>query len=82
MTPATELATIPLATGASIEDPTSPAGKVWAGTISTVSQQDGFQRAHWGREVENPSVLQFFVGKRIYLLGPPNKRNTLIKVPS
>ena len=63
MAPTTELATIPLASGADIEDPTSPAGKVWQSTLDTVSQQDGFQKVHWGREVENPSVLNFLVGK-------------------
>lgn len=62
MAPATELATLPLASGAAIEDPDSPAGKVWQSTLDTVSQQDGFQRAYWGREVENQSVLQLFVG--------------------
>lgn len=61
MAPATELATLPLASGAAIEDPDSPAGKVWQSTLDTVSQQDGFQRAYWGREVENQSVLQLFV---------------------
>ncbi len=62
MAPATEIATIPLITGAAIEDPSSPAGKVMQATIDTVSQQDGFQRALWGREVENPSVLQLLIG--------------------
>ena len=62
MAPATELATIPLTSGAEIEDPASPAGKVWQSALDTIAQQDGFQRAYWGREVENPSVLQLFVG--------------------
>lgn len=61
MAPATELATIPLASGAAIEDPNSPAGKVWQSTLDTVSQQDGYQRIYYGREVENPSVLQLFI---------------------
>lgn len=61
MTPATELATIPLVSGATIEDADSPAGKIWHTTLDTVSQQEGFQRCYWGREVENPSVLQLFV---------------------
>lgn len=62
MAPATELATIPLVAGATIEDANSPAGKVWQSTLDTVSAQDGYQKAYYGREVENPSVLQFFVG--------------------
>lgn len=63
MAPATELATIPLASGAAIEDSNSPAGKVWQSTLDTVSQQDGYQRIYYGREVENPSVLQLFIGE-------------------
>ena len=63
MIPATELATIPLTSGATIEDADSPAGKVWRATLDTISQQDGFQKVYWGREVENPSILELFVGK-------------------
>lgn len=62
MAPATELATLPLSSGATIEDANSPAGKVWQSTLDTVSTQEGFQRAYYGREVENPSVLQLFIG--------------------
>ena len=65
MAPATEIATLPLASGATIEDPDSPAGKVWQSTLETVSAQDGFQRAYYGREVENNSILQLFIGKRL-----------------
>ncbi|CAD6573718.1 MAG: hypothetical protein ASARMPREDX12_006216 [Alectoria sarmentosa] len=72
MAPATELATIPLASGAAIEDADSPAGKVWQSTLDTVSQQDGFQRAYYGREVENQSVLQLFIGSSIPSSPPTN----------
>lgn len=65
MAPATELATFPIASGAAVEDGDSAAGKVWQSTLDTVSQQDGFQRLYWGREVEDPSVLQLFVGNSI-----------------
>ncbi|KAL9637211.1 MAG: hypothetical protein Q9164_002338 [Protoblastenia rupestris] len=61
MPPVTELATLPLQTGAEIENPNSPAGKVWTATLDTVSQQPGYQRAYYGRELENPSLLQLFV---------------------
>lgn len=67
MAPATEIATLPLAAGATIEDPNSSAGKVWQSTLDTVSAQDGYQRAYYGREVENPSVVQLLVGKILYL---------------
>lgn len=61
--PATEIATLPLSSGANIEDPSSAAAKVWQATLDTVSQQDGFQRAYYGREVENQSVVQLLIGK-------------------
>ena len=63
MAPATEIATLPLITGATIEDPDSSAGKVWQSTLDTVSAQDGFQRAYYGREVENQSVVQLLIGE-------------------
>ena len=63
MAPATEIATMPLIAGAAIEDPDSSAGKVWQSTLDTVSAQDGFQRAYYGREVENQSVLQLLIGE-------------------
>lgn len=68
MAPVTEIATIPLAAGATIEDPHSPAGKVWQSTLDTVSAQDGFQKAYYGREVEDPRVLQFFVGMLLQVI--------------
>ncbi|KAL6714538.1 hypothetical protein ACLMJK_007963 [Lecanora helva] len=61
MAPATEIATLPLASGADIEDSNSPAGKVWQSTLDTVSDQPGFQRAYYGRQIENSSVLQLLV---------------------
>ena len=63
MVPATEIATLPLIAGATIEDPDSSAGKVWQSTLDTVSAQDGFQRAYYGREVENQSVVQLLIGE-------------------
>ena len=59
--PATEVATIPIKAGATIEDPHSSAGKIWVATLDTVSQQKGYQRAYYGRELEDPSLLQLFV---------------------
>ncbi|MCJ1273232.1 hypothetical protein MMC21_001022 [Puttea exsequens] len=61
MVPATEFATLPLAVGAEVEDLSSEAGKVWHSSLDTVSQQDGFQRLYWGREVENDNVLNLFI---------------------
>ena len=59
--PATELATIPLKAGASIEDPDTPAGKIWAEMLETASQQEGYQRAYYGRELEDPHLVQLLV---------------------
>ena len=61
MAPVTEIATIPLQTGAKIEDLNSPAGKVWTSTINTVAEQDGYQGLYYGRELENPSTVQLLV---------------------
>ena len=59
--PATEVATIPLQPGAAIEDLDSSAGKVWAATLDTVSQQEGYQRSYFGREIESSNVIQLLV---------------------
>ena len=62
MAPATEIATLPLVAGAQIEDPSSPAGTVWKSTIDTILAADGVQRAYWGRQVENPTVIDLLIG--------------------
>ena len=59
--PVTELATIPLKTGATIEDPDSSAGTIWSASLHTISQQQGYQRAFYGRELENLSLVQLFI---------------------
>ena len=59
--PATEVATIPLKAGAFIEDLDSPAGKIWSEMLETASQQEGYQRAYYGRELEDPRVVQLLV---------------------
>ncbi|KAL8951333.1 MAG: hypothetical protein Q9222_002698 [Ikaeria aurantiellina] len=59
--PVTEMATIPLAAGAEVENLDSAAGKVLSDTFETLRQQEGFQRVKYGRQVENPSILQVFI---------------------
>ncbi|KAI9810843.1 MAG: hypothetical protein M1827_006050 [Pycnora praestabilis] len=59
--PATEILTLPLISRSELSDPSTDAGKVWQSTLSTVSQQDGYQRAYWGREIENPDVVQLLI---------------------
>ena len=58
---ATEIAILTLSTDATIEDSTSPAGKVWKSITKTVLAQEGCQRVYWGRQVENSNVVDFFV---------------------
>jgi len=61
--PATEIAIFPVLVGANLEDPNSPTGKVWHSVLDTVSSQEGFQRAYFGREVEDQSMVQLLIGK-------------------
>lgn len=63
----TEFAFIPLLAGANIEDPSTSAGTVWKECLATAEKQKGFQRLYWGRQIENPSVLEFLVGEFIQL---------------
>ena len=66
---ATEIATLPLVAGSDINDPDSAAGKVLAEMVSTLSKQEGYQRAFYGLQVENQSILDFLVGmEKLYLL--------------
>lgn len=59
---ATEIATIPLQPGVDLEDPQSAAGEVLENTFSVLRQQDGYQRAYHGRQVENPNIWQLVIG--------------------
>jgi hypothetical protein len=59
MSPVTEIATLFLKPGTDIED---PANTIAHETFSTISSQPGYQRAYWGRELEDESIVQLFVG--------------------
>jgi hypothetical protein len=61
MAPVTEIAQLPLKTGATPADANSPAGSIWQDTLSTILNQPGAQRAYWGLEVEKPSTLRLLV---------------------
>lgn len=65
MAPATEIATLPLDAGANLEDPQSSSSKIWQSALDTISQQDGYQRLYWGRQVENPQIMMLLVGKEL-----------------
>ena len=60
--PTTEIATVPLVAGSEVGDPNKPEAKVIKDACDTIAQQDGFQGLQFGMEVENPSVLQMFIG--------------------
>jgi hypothetical protein len=58
----TKLATLPIKSDATIENPESEAGKAWQSIIQTILAQEGAQRMHWGRQVEHPNLVQTIVG--------------------
>src|SRR6266536_842100 len=59
--PVTECATIVLKPGVDIEGHTQEA-KIWKETLKIVSEQDGYQREYYGRQLENPNVLMLLIG--------------------
>ena len=61
MPPVTEIATLPMAVGFNIEDPDSEAARIWTGVLDTLQQQPGFQRLYYGRELEDPQLVQVLV---------------------
>lgn len=60
--PVTEIVRIPLQAGANIEDANSPAGKIMSDTLTILAQQEHYQRAYHGRQLENPSIVQLYIG--------------------
>ena len=58
---ATEIAIFPLKDGKVPDDANSAAGQILKDTLSTLTEQKGFQRAYWGRETENGNILRLFV---------------------
>lgn len=72
--PVTEVATITFKPGADLSSPSTPASKAWSETLSTVSQQAGYQRAYWGHQLENPNIVLLLIGNIPYpypTLQPP-----------
>ena len=57
----TEIALLPLKEGKTPDDPTSAAGKVHTEALNTLLAQPGVQRVYWGRQVEDPLLLRWFV---------------------
>ncbi len=60
--PVTEIAFCPLKEGVDISNPANPAYQTWKDVINTISQQEGFIRTYWGVEMENPLMLDFYIG--------------------
>jgi len=58
---ATEIASFKLKDGKRPDDANSAAGQTLRDTLDTLTQQKGFQRAYWGRELENPDTFRLFV---------------------
>ncbi|KAI9053686.1 hypothetical protein LZ554_002639 [Drepanopeziza brunnea f. sp. 'monogermtubi'] len=58
--PVTEIAYITLKPGIELEG-SGAAAQAWKETLTTVSQQDGYQRMHWGRTLEDPNQLMLFI---------------------
>lgn len=58
----TEVATLPLIPGSTVEDASTAAGKVWRDMYDTLLQQDGIQTVRYGRVVESPDTVILFVG--------------------
>ena len=61
MAPVTELAKIPLKADARIEATDSAVGRTWQSTLETISQQRGYQRLRYGRQLENSNVIDLLV---------------------
>ena len=61
--PATEVAISPVRADATIEAPDSEAGKAWQEFLKILLAQEGIQRVHWGRQVEDPNVVEMLVGR-------------------
>lgn len=57
----TEVALLPLQEGKHPEDPSSITGQVHAEALRVLLSQPGVQRVYWGRQVENPLLLRWFV---------------------
>ena len=62
MPPVTEIETLKVKADATPEDASSPAGQVMKQMIDLLAAQKGFQRAYWGRQIEDPSLLILAIG--------------------
>lgn len=70
--PATELAFLPLVSGATVEDRSTDAGIAWRETLNILADQPGFIDAFYNRQIENPSVLSLVIGEELLLPDSPS----------
>lgn len=68
--PATEIAYISLKPSLDLEGNTTEA-EIWQQALSTISEQKGYQRLYWGRQLEDPDVLLLVIGKSHGVLPGP-----------
>ncbi|KAH7400081.1 hypothetical protein BKA64DRAFT_707761 [Cadophora sp. MPI-SDFR-AT-0126] len=59
-TPVTEVAYITLKPDSDISGST-PAAKAWKEGLSVIAKQDGYQRSSYGRAIESPDLLMWFI---------------------
>jgi hypothetical protein len=59
---ATEIATLPLASGIDIDTPGSEGHNVVNGMIATLAKQKGYMGIHYGRQHENPNNFVAVIG--------------------
>ena len=59
----TEIGFLSLKPDTSIDAPDSAAGKTWKSVVDALLAQDGAKRLHWGRQVENPNLVEWLLGR-------------------
>ncbi len=60
--PVTEIALLNLKAGIDVTDESNSAHQVWQDTLFKIAAQFGFQRAYYGTQLEDPSILQLVIG--------------------
>lgn len=60
--PVTEVASLGLKPGIDLADKSSSAHQVIQDALNVLSRQAGFQRAHYGQHLEDPTILDLVIG--------------------
>lgn len=58
----TEIGLLSLKPDTSIDVPDSAAGKTWKSVVDALLAQEGAKRLHWGRQVEDPNLVEWLLG--------------------